>query len=82
MYARNLEGRTGKPVVNQIEVSANGIKSFFSYGTLIAEYCEETSILTLDEVYYNYSVNTSKYLNKWLGNICMCKEDAVYEDLQ
>jgi len=82
MYARNLEGRTGKPVVNQIEVSANSIKSFFSYGTLIAEYCGETNTLTLDETYYNYSVTTSKYLNQWFRNIGQCKEGAVYGDLQ
>lgn len=42
---------------------------FYSYGTLIATYEEETRRLTLTE-YYDYSRTTSKYLKIFLNEYC------------
>lgn len=42
---------------------------FYSYGTLIATYEEETRRLTLTE-YYDYSRTTSKYLKVFLNDYC------------
>lgn len=42
---------------------------FYSYGTLIGTYEEETRSLTLTE-YYDYSRTTSKYLKIFLNDYC------------
>lgn len=70
LHVRNMEStRTGNPVANQyiIEVTDKfGYQEFFqSYNSIIGVWRDGE--LTLDEYYWNYSVTTGKYRNKWLG---------------
>ena len=51
---------------------------FYSYGTLIATYEEETRRLTLTE-YYDYSRTTSKYLKIFLNEYCYFYYDNTNE---
>lgn len=74
--------RSGKPVPNQVVVYHHNTWWFVSYGTVIAKYNKRIKKLWLDETYHNWSHTTSKYLNGFLREINVSKEDAVYKDLQ
>ena len=62
MIVKNLEGRSGRPVVNQYSIAFDGIEVFQSYNTVIA--CIKDKILYIDKI--KYSRTTSKYLNAWI----------------
>ena len=73
MKVENMEGRSGK-VANQFIVrESNGDVYFQSYNSVIVKKTveedangERRSRIYLDEKYWNYSVTTGKYRNKFL----------------
>ena len=83
MKINNLTSpKTNKPVANQVSVEHKGELWFSSYGTTIARYVRKTGKLYLDEYYFNYSVTTSKYLNCFLSENSLNKDNAIYKNLQ
>ena len=65
-----LLGRTGKPVANQYIIIEDEIRTYFqSYDSIIS--CVDFSYtpikVELDAKFWNYSVTTSTYRNKFLG---------------
>lgn len=58
---------------NQVVVEDNGVKSFFSYGTLIAKI--ENNKVILDSYYWDYSKTTLKWLKVFLNRDYMSKKD-------
>jgi hypothetical protein len=61
-----LSERSGKAVPNQFVITdRDGAEFFQSYDTIIV--ARRNGKIYLDEVYYNYSITTSKYRNQYLG---------------
>jgi len=69
----SMEGRSGKPVLNQFIISINNIIYYQSYDSIIAR--KENGSIYLDPDYYNYSVTTKKYLLRFLGI-----ENKIFKD--
>jgi hypothetical protein len=67
MRVKQLESpRSGKAVPNQFVITdRDGTEYFQTYDTNIV--ARRNGKIYLDEVYYNYSVTTSKYRNQYLG---------------
>ena len=67
MQVSNMKGRSGNVVPNQfiIEDHETNTTYFQSYRSIIAKVHEGK--VTLDGYYWNYSVTTSKYLARFLG---------------
>jgi hypothetical protein len=78
MKTENMKSPKGNAVPNQIIITEDGRgwngnfidkKTFQSYGKTIAEVITwpDSTYVTLDSHYWNYSVATSKYRNIFLG---------------
>jgi hypothetical protein len=65
MIIKSMTGRTGREVANQIIITDGNKRTFYSYGTPIAEI--EGGNVSLNAGYWDYSVTTGKYRNKFLG---------------
>ena len=69
LNVENFTGRTGRPISNQFIITDGQTKAFKSYDSIIVEQrgqgggFDDIIIFGKD---YNYSVTTSKYLNKFL----------------
>ena len=61
--------RSGRPVANHYVIASGNTFLFQSYASLIAEYNNESGILTLGR-HWDYSVTTMKYLNQFLREYC------------
>ena len=61
-----LSTRTNAKVANQFIITDTIGETFQSYRSLIA-YRTYECVVTLDEVFWNYSRTTSKYLAQFLG---------------
>ena len=65
-FVKNLFSPHGNPVPNQYEITAeDGARIFQSYKSIIAQV--KNGKITLDEMYWNYSSTTSKYLYIFLN---------------
>lgn len=78
MKVQNMTSNSGNKIANQFiishsgrsrfgqEITVNGCDVFQSYDSIIAikSHCSE---VYLDSKYWDYSVTTSKYRNKFLG---------------
>lgn len=65
MKVKNLSGRTGHPVANQFIIEDGDVTYFQSYDRIIVK---STGLeVLLDETYWDYSVTTRKFRNKFLG---------------
>jgi len=66
MKVRNMQSSKGNTIANQFVIDDdNGNTYFQSYNSIIAKVNFEG--IVLDKTYWNYSVTTSKYLNKFLS---------------
>ena len=65
MKVENLTNNKGNKAVNQFKIEGNGVRIFQSYNSTIVKI--EAGKVYLDEVYWNYSVTTSKHRNIFLG---------------
>ena len=65
MKVENMVSSNGNKVPNQFWITDNNADYFQSYKSMIAK--REDGIITLDCNYWDYSVTTSKYRNKFLG---------------
>tara|TARA_R110000796_G_scaffold158000_1_gene274732 strand:- start:193 stop:468 length:276 start_codon:yes stop_codon:yes gene_type:complete len=59
--------RSGNPVANQFIIETARGRYFQSYKSIIAFKNKNTGKVTLDKIYWDYSVTTMKYLKKFLG---------------
>tara|TARA_R100000541_G_scaffold8821_1_gene16406 strand:+ start:194 stop:508 length:315 start_codon:yes stop_codon:yes gene_type:complete len=66
MQVRNMKSSKGNTIANQFVIDDdNGNTYFQSYNSIIAKVNFDG--IFLDKTYWNYSVTTSKYLNKFLS---------------
>ena len=73
MRVTNLTSpRSGRPVANQYEIQDNGVNTFQSYATVIANNKSGHFTISSD---YNYSVTTGKYFNQWLRSFGLDDQD-------
>lgn len=61
--------RSSRPVANHYVMASGNTFLFQSYDSLIAEYNQESGILTLGK-HWDYSVTTMKHLNQFLREYC------------
>lgn len=68
MKVSNLTSDHGNKVANQFEIEHEGVRYFQSYNVIVAkiEHIASSTIITLDNVYWDYSKTTKKYLVKFL----------------
>lgn len=71
-----MKGRTGKSVVNQYIIKTGKGSYFQSYDTHIA-FVSNKGKVTLDKIYWDYSVTTSKYLNIFLNSTSLRTKQAI-----
>jgi len=69
MKAKNMTGKNGRAIPNQIIISTPEATFFQSYGSIIVKTAFENGSrkIYFDETYYNSSKTTSKYRNQFLG---------------
>lgn len=72
---KNLVGASGREVPNQFEIEVGDDTYFQSYDSVIV--CLSQGKVYLDEKYWDYSVTTSKYRNKFLGRTTKEIEDRI-----
>lgn len=60
-----MQSDTGRPVVNQFLISTSDGVYFQSYNSMIAAYIYESKTLYIDKKYWNYSITTKRYLQKF-----------------
>ena len=66
MYVSNMIGNTGEPVKNQYVITGDSVEEYFqSYSSMIVK--RTPTLVLLDEKFWDYSVTTSKYRNRFLG---------------
>jgi len=72
MQVKNMESSKGNKIANQfIIITDNGMQYFQSYNSIIVKFepsfnSDIKAKVILDKTYWNYSVTTSKYRNKFL----------------
>ena len=72
MQVQNMTSSKGNKIPNQfIIITDNGVQYFQSYTSIIVKFEPSFSSdikakIVLDKTYWNYSVTTSKYRNKFL----------------
>ena len=72
MQVQNMESSKGNKIPNQfIIITDNGVQYFQSYTSIIVKFepsfnSDIKAKIVLDKTYWNYSVTTSKYRNKFL----------------
>ena len=67
MITEKMKTKFGNDSKDQVIVHDGDRSVFVSYGTPIAEIAGYGRAVTLDEDYWNYSVTTGQYRNKFLG---------------
>tara|TARA_R100001198_G_C5133343_1_gene150553 strand:+ start:48 stop:308 length:261 start_codon:yes stop_codon:yes gene_type:complete len=65
MQVSNMTSNNGNEVANQFIITDGAIDYFQSYKSMIVKRVEGQ--VYLDEYYWNYSVTTSRYRNKFLN---------------
>jgi len=72
MKVKNMTSAKGNKIANQFIIDDNNGNTFFqSYNSIICKVNFDE--IVLDKTYWNYSVTTSKYLNKFL---CMTTKEV------
>ena len=66
MKVKNMEGRSGRPVPNQIEIKDGTRRIFQNYDSTIA--ITEGGKVILDRNKWDYSRTTCRYLAQFLGS--------------
>ena len=72
MQVQNMTSSKGNKIPNQfIIITDNGVQYFQSYTSIIVKFepsfnSDIKAKIVLDKTYWNYSVTTSKYRNKFL----------------
>lgn len=74
MKVENMTSRNGNAIPNQFIINDGDTLYFQSYTSIIAKHSDK---LYLDEKYWNYSVTTSKYRNKFTGLSTRETEDKI-----
>ena len=69
LKVRNMTSSRGNTVPNQFILAGHNVSFFQSYDSTIAkeEYTANGKEVTLDQVYWDYSRTTAKYLGQFLG---------------
>ena len=73
---RNMYGKSGREVPNQFIINTDQGTYLQSYKSIIA-FRNNDNKVTLDEYYWNYSRNTGKYRNEFLGEYIELTKDKI-----